>query len=158
MKLAISAAAFVAALVAPGAVESGTAPRTFAYRISGAAWNLGPSPGCPGGSARYDIRTSAGRHVGTSTLCVLDAAKRDAGARVTVVSRIAQTDAFADGWLRARGTETVAISGDGSRGTVSLRGAVVGGTGRYRRARGTIAGVGVRRGDTVEIRVTVKLR
>ena len=77
---------------------------------------------------------------------------------MTVVSRIAQTDAFAHGWLRTHGTETTTMSGNGSRGTISLRGVVVGGTGRYRRAHGTVTGAGVRRGDEVDIRITVALR
>ena len=132
--------------------------RTVVYRISGTAWDLGTSAGCPDGSLRYSILSVGGRSIGTSTLCVGEAQKRDAGGRVTVVEKVVQTDAFADGWLRTRSTQISTTSADGAKATIRIHGVVAGGTGRYRGVRGTIVGAGGRRGDAVEIRVTVRLR
>jgi hypothetical protein len=149
--LAFAVVAVAATAPAAGAPDAG---RTLRYRLAGEAWNLGRSDACHDGSVRYGIRSPAGRAMGTATICVLSASRSDA---VTVTEHVVETDAFAAGWLRTRATQVYRNEPDGKRATVSIRGAVKGGTGRYKRARGTVTGAGTRRGDVLDVRVTVRL-
>src|SRR5205814_2270641 len=129
------------------------------YRLIGEAWDLGTSEACRDGSVRYDIGGVRGRRIGLATLCVTGASRADlAGGRVVVTERVLETDSFADGWLRTRSTQVYRDAADGKTATVSIRGAVAGGTRRYSRARGTIVGSGTRRGDSIDVRVTVTFR
>ncbi len=132
---------------------------TLRYRLTGAGWDLGASASCPDGSIRYDIVGPRGRRIGTATTCVLAASKTDlADGGVVVTERVLETDAFAAGWLRTRSTQVYRNAANGKSATISIRGVVAGGTRRYKTARGTIAGSGTRRGDAIDVHVTVTLR
>jgi len=154
----------VGALVAAAPAASLGSARTLTFRIAGDSWNLGRSDGCPDGSVRYGIETRTGKPIGTSTVCVLSSKKTDiAGYGLArIVQRVLETDAFRQGWLRSRLTYDFHYARGGKHATVRLTGVVVGGTGRYAKARGTVTGQGPMaidaKGEHPEIAVTVRFR
>jgi hypothetical protein len=154
----------VGALVAAAPAASLGSARTLTFRIAGDSWNLGVSDACPDGSVRYGIETRTGKRIGTSTVCVLSSRKTDGAgpAPKRIVQRVEETDAFRQGWLRSRLTYDFRYARGGKRATVELSGLVVGGTGRYAKARGTVQGSGPMaidaKGEHPEIAVTVRFR
>lgn len=159
MLRALAVVALAATAAAVSAAAAPDAARTLRYRVAGAPWNLGASSACPDGSTRYDIVTTAGRRIGTATICILASTKTDlADGGVVVTQRVLETDAFAAGWLRTRATQVYRNTADGRTARISVRGTAAGGTGRYQGARGTVTGAGTRHGRTIDVAVTVRLR
>jgi hypothetical protein len=78
---------------------------------------------------------------GTQTTCLtkIDGFP-DPGA--TIRSKGTMAFALADGTIRARVSITQRFARDGAHADQTLRGSIVGGTGIYRQARGTVSGTG----------------
>jgi hypothetical protein len=149
----------IGAALAASAAPAAPAGNRLVYRVTGSGWDLGASGDCADGSVRYDIVGARGSRIGTATLCVVEATRREAGGGVVIVTeRVIETDAFAGGWLRWRSFQEYRSSGDGARASISIRGDVTGGTGRFARARGRVSGAGTRRGERLDVRVAVSLR
>jgi len=155
--LAIALAA--TALAGPPAAAASPTDQTVRYRVAGAPWQLGVSADCPDGSVRYGIVRADGTALGTATICVLFSSRStSADGGVVVTERVLETDAFARGWLRTRSTYVYRTPAGSRTATVSARGTVAGGTRRYAGARGTVTGSGSRRGRSIDVALTVRLR
>jgi hypothetical protein len=149
-------ASAVAAATAAGAPSTA---KNLRYHVAGSAWELGASADCPDGSVRYGIVNGGGDGVGTATICVLFSSRRAGNSgSVVVTERVLETDAFARGWLKTRSTYVYRTPARSRTATVSVNGTVAGGTRRYAGARGTVTGAGSRRGHSIDVALTVRLR
>jgi len=156
---ALALAVVASALATATATGAPATAKTQRYHVAGRAWELGVSADCPDGSVRYGIVNGAGDAVGTATICVLFSSRSDGAAgSVVVTERVLETDAFKRGWLRTRSTYVYRTAPGGRTATVSVRGTVAGGTRRYAGARGSISGAGSRRGRSIDVALTVRLR
>lgn len=152
MRIAALAAAAAAALV----LTSAASARTVVVLVRGGATGHSTSS-CflvlrsrlvGGGSETYCLRTFHGAPGRGAVV-------QDAGT---------MTFAWRDGTLRAEVRVVQRFAADGAHARQSLRGAVTGGTGRYRGARGTISGGGAlverpaARVVTSDLRYVLRLR
>jgi hypothetical protein len=127
--------AIVAGLVvAAGACGGSGGARTFAVHVTGAATSRSTSP-C------FLLLRSRVERGGSASYC-LERFTGAPGANTVVRDSGRMTFALADGTLRARVRVAMRYGSDGKHGRQTLRGTIVGGTGRYADAHGTIAGGG----------------
>ena len=147
--------------VGAGAARQSTLPLTLA----GTPANLAATPGCPGGRTSLPIVARGGRRIGSSLVCVGEARKteRPGFAVGTILEKVVETDVLRAGSIRSRATYTFRfVRPDGSLARVTIRGSVVGGTGRYAGARGSTRGAGyaTSQGDLYRqrIKIAIELR
>src|SRR5919201_3477776 len=140
-----------------------SSPPLVSYRLVGrgkplpAQIDSGP---CPQGRTATAIAGRSGRRVGTAYLCVLTIAKvEDSGGHLRRITQtVRETDSLPAGAIVSRQRQVFAFSRDGLRSSAAFRGRVVGGTGRYARASGTLSGGGPTVDGVADWRITVRLR
>ena len=97
--------------------------------------------------------------MGTASVCVLtiEKAEDSEGHLRRITQTVRETDSLSAGSILSRQTQLFAFSRDGRRSSAAFRGRVVGGTGRYARARGTLSGGGPTTDGVADWRITVRL-
>lgn len=137
-----------------------TSPARLAFRINAEPANLGRTPSCPDGITQGPIVVRSGSHVGTSTICVLRANKRDRPgyAIAAVFERVRETTMLAGGTITSRATYAFRFNRRGTTSRMTMTGRVVGGTGRFEGARGSISGHGFAAQQHPRYRFEIRLR
>ena len=157
----VKAAAATIALALVASTGAGAVRRpTLSLTLAGAPANLAATPGCPGGRTSLPIVGRGGRRIGSSLVCVGEARKteRPGFAVGTIVEKVVETDVLRGGSVRSRATYTFRfVRPDGSLARVTISGAVVGGTGRYAGARGSMRGAGYATSQDDVYRQRIKL-
>lgn len=114
---------------------------------------------CPQGRTVIAIASASGVRIGTAHVCVLTIEKTDLpnyGVR-RIVQTVLETDSLPGGTIVSRQTQSFLFARDQRHSTASFRGRVVGGRGRYARARGTVSGRGPAVEGAADYAVTVRL-
>jgi hypothetical protein len=93
---------------------------------------------CPQGRTRIEIRPN-----GSAVGCVLTIRKWDGARGVKQITQtVRETYRLSGGTLVTREAQTIRFDRDQRHTTAVFRGKIVGGSGRYARARGTVSGGG----------------
>ena len=158
MRLGLMVALALVAVSATGAAAPSLARLSF--RVTAQPVNLGLSPACPDGITQGPIVSPSGSHVGTSTICVLRASKRDRPgyAIAAVFERVRETITLAGGTITSRASYAFRFNRLGTTSRMTMTGQVVEGTGRFEGARGTISGHGISAHLHPRYRFEVRLR
>jgi hypothetical protein len=108
------------------------------------------------GRTRVEIRLPGG----ASSLCHLFTSKTATSGHdpKSIVDRVIETDALPGGTIISSATYTFRFARDGSRATVSVRGDVFRGTGRYAGATGAVSGGGTQTNGRQRLTITIRLR
>lgn len=116
---------------------------------------VGVAP-CQDGRTRVAIRSPGG----SSSLCHLFTSKTTTSGfdPKTIVDRVIETDALPGGTIISRATYTFRFARDGLRATVSIRGVVLRGTGRYAGARGAVSGGGTQTNGRQRLTIAIRSR
>jgi Tol biopolymer transport system component len=115
---------------------------------------------CPQGRTEIAIVSTAGQRIGTAHLCVRTISKLDVpGYGVKrIVQTVLERDSLPGGTIVSRQTQRILFARDQRHTVAIFRGRVVGGTGRYSHARGTVGGGGRAVDGQADWVVTVRLR
>lgn len=142
---------------------AGATSQTLRLRLLG--WGtpqpdtLGSGP-CPWGRTYIRVVNMAGDHVGDDNECVLLVSKDDVpgyGVRSTHGVVIA-TYTLRGGTIRVRETHDFRFARDQKHSYGRLRGTIIGGSGRYAHARGTLTGGGPGVDDSARWNVVLQVR
>jgi hypothetical protein len=127
---------------------------TVRVELRGFGQSLGMTPACPNGLTRVPIRRSH-RY---ALHCVLSARKltKPGLDPWRIIESVRVTTLLPRGTLRTRETQVFTFDED-SRSSASFRGRIIGGSGRFRGARGTVVGEGRGTHDSAIWRVTFRL-
>ncbi len=115
---------------------------------------------CPQGRTSIAIHLPTPTRVGTLTECVLTVwqTRRPGGALVRISEHTSDTYALPDGTLATRESHSILFAADPRHTTAIFRGRVIGGSGRYAHARGTLSGGGPGIDGKARWQITMRLR